>query len=134
MTQPPRNSLPAVISRELSNAQASRPASVGILDELAGHGFSEPELFDFVVPRRTLARRRQAGGELSPEESDRAVRLARLTEMAERIFGDPAKAHRWMRKPSPMLEGSIPLALMKTETGAHLVEQALYRIEYGMFA
>ena len=24
--------------------------------------------------------------------------------------------------------------LMKTETGAHLVEQTLYRIEYGMLA
>lgn len=123
-----------VVNRELANAQASKPAGVGILDELAGHGFSEPELNEFVVPRRTLARRRRAGGTLSPEESDRAVRLARITAMAERIFGDDAKAHRWLRKPSPMLEGSVPLALLQSETGAHLVEQALYRIEYGMFA
>jgi putative toxin-antitoxin system antitoxin component (TIGR02293 family) len=129
-----RKSLPAVVDRELANAQASKPASIGILDELAGHGFSEPELFELVVPRRTLARRRQSGGKLSPEESDRAVRLARLTALAERIFGDDEKTHRWMRKPSPMLEGSTPLALLQSETGAHLVEQALYRIEYGMFA
>jgi putative toxin-antitoxin system antitoxin component (TIGR02293 family) len=134
MAQISRKSLPAVISRELANAQASKPASVEILDELAGHGFSEPELFDFVVPRRTLARRRQAGGKLSVDESDRAVRLARLTEMAERIFGDPEKAHRWMRKPSRTLDGCGSAALMKSETGAHLVEQTLYRIEYGMLA
>jgi len=81
-----------------------------------------------------LARRKQAGGSLSPEESDRAVRLARLTALAERIFGDEEKAYRWLRKPSPMLEGSPPIALMQTETGGQLVEQALYRIEYGMFA
>jgi len=129
-----RKSLPAVVDRELANAQASKLTNVGILDELAGHGFSEPELFELVVPRRTLARRRQSGGKLSPEESDRAVRLARLTALAERIFGDDEKAHRWMRKPSPMLEGSTPLALLQSETGAHLVEQTLYRIEYGMFA
>jgi putative toxin-antitoxin system antitoxin component (TIGR02293 family) len=129
-----RKSLPAVVDRELANAQASKPASTAILDELAGHGFSEPELFELVVPRRTLARRRQSGGKLSPEESDRAVRLARLTALAERIFGDDEKAHRWLRKPSRTMAGAVPMDLMKTETGAHLVEQTLYRIEYGMLA
>lgn len=129
-----RSSLPKVVRRELSNAQASESASTGIIDELADHGFSEAELFDLVVPRRTLARRRQTGERLSPEESDRAVRLARLTAMAERVFGDDEKAHRWLRKPSRSLAGAVPLALMKTETGAHLVEQTLHRIDYGMLA
>jgi putative toxin-antitoxin system antitoxin component (TIGR02293 family) len=129
-----RISLPKVVRRELSNAQASASASTGIIDELADHGFSEAELFDLVVPRRTLARRRQTGERLSPEESDRAVRLARLTAMAERVFGDDEKAHRWLRKPSRSLAGAVPLALMKTETGAHLVEQTLHRIDYGMLA
>jgi len=134
MAQSSPRPLHKIVQRDLANAQGAKPASVGILDELAGHGYSEPELTEFVVPRRTLARRKQAGGKLSAEESDRAVRLARITEMAERIFGDKEKAHRWLRKPSPMVEGAVPLALLKTETGAHLVEQALYRIEYGMFA
>ena len=94
-------SLPDIVQRELANAQASGSASVGILDELAMHGFSENELFELIVPRRTLARRRQAGGKLSPDESDRAVRLARLTEMAERIFGDEQKAHRLAAQAEP---------------------------------
>jgi putative toxin-antitoxin system antitoxin component (TIGR02293 family) len=128
-----RASLPELVSRELSNALASEPARVAILDELEAHGFTSDELFDLVIPRRTLGRRRQTG-QLSPEESDRAVRLARITEHAERVFGDAAKAHRWLRKPSPMLEGSVPLTLLKSETGAHLVEKALHRIDFGMFA
>jgi len=126
-------SLPNIVSRELSNARTAQPANVAILDELMAHGFTSEELFDLVVPRRTLGRRRQAG-QLSPEESDRAVRLARITAHAERVFGDPAKAHRWLRKPSPMIEGSVPLALLRSETGAHVVEKTLHRIDYGMFA
>jgi putative toxin-antitoxin system antitoxin component (TIGR02293 family) len=71
---------------------------------------------------------------LSSEETDRAVRLARVTALAERVFGDETKAHRWLRKPSPMLGEATPLKLLATETGAQLVEQALHRIDYGMFA
>jgi putative toxin-antitoxin system antitoxin component (TIGR02293 family) len=123
-----------VIERELKNAAAARGANVGILDELAAHGFGRDELFEFVVPRRTLERRLQANQPLTLEESGRAFRLARLTALAERVFGDETKAHRWMRKPSRMLEGSTPLSFLKTETGAHMVEQALHRIDYGMFA
>jgi putative toxin-antitoxin system antitoxin component (TIGR02293 family) len=126
--------LNVVLERELRNAAAHRSASLSILDELLAHGFSRAEISDLVVPSRTLARRRNMGDRLSPEESDRAVRVARITALAERVFGEPAKAHRWLRKSSPMLAAESPLALLRTETGAHLVEQALHRIDYGMFA
>jgi putative toxin-antitoxin system antitoxin component (TIGR02293 family) len=122
------------VERELRNAAVHRSANLSILDELSAHGFSRVEISDLVVPTRTLARRRHAGDRLSPEESDRAVRLARIAALAERVFGEPAKAHRWLRKSSPMLGSETPLALLRTETGAHLVEQALHRIDYGMFA
>jgi putative toxin-antitoxin system antitoxin component (TIGR02293 family) len=121
-------SLEAILQREYRNSIDKTGADVAILDELAAHGFN------LVVPRRTFARRLKAGARLSPEETDRAVRLARVTAHAERVFGDRTKAHRWMRKPSPMLDGATPLVLLKTETGAQLVEQTLHRIDYGMFA
>jgi putative toxin-antitoxin system antitoxin component (TIGR02293 family) len=129
-----RQSLGEVVQREFRNTIANTAASVSILDELRSHGFSREEISELVVPRRTLARRRQSGELLSREESDRAVRLARITELAERVFGDDTKAHRWLRKRSPMLEGAIPLDLLKSETGAQLVEQTLHGIDYGMFA
>jgi putative toxin-antitoxin system antitoxin component (TIGR02293 family) len=127
-------SLEAILQREYRNSIDKTGADVAILDELAAHGFNHEELFELVVPRRTFARRLKAGARLSPEETDRAVRLARVTAHAERVFGDRTKAHRWMRKPSPMLDGATPLVLLKTETGAQLVEQTLHRIDYGMFA
>jgi putative toxin-antitoxin system antitoxin component (TIGR02293 family) len=129
-----QGSLSDLVQREISRARTDTGSEVEILDELLAHGFSRTEIFDFVVPRRTLARRRQSGQPLSLEESDRAVRLARLTAMAERVFGNDTKAHRWLRKPSPMLDGSTPLALLKSETGAQLVEQVLHRIDHGIFA
>ncbi len=129
-----QQSLADIVQREIGRASSGDRAEFSILDNLLAHGFSREELFDLVVPRRTFARRRQANERLSAEESDRAVRLARLTAMAERVFGDEEKAHRWMRKPSPMLEGATPLALLRSETSAQLVEEALHRIDYGMFA
>lgn len=127
-------SLDAVVNREVTNAQSATGAETEILDELLAHGFTREELFELVVPRRTLARRRLAGERLSPEESDRAVRLARITAHAERVFGDAEKAHGWLREPSRTLGGTAPLNLLRTETGAHLVEQTLHRIDYGMLA
>lgn len=127
-------SLDAVVGREIVNAQHAAGARTEILDELLAHGFSREELFDLVVPRRTLARRRHSGERLSPEESDRAVRLARIAAHAERVFGDDEKAHGWLREPSRTLGGAVPLSLLRTETGAHLVEQTLHRIDYGMLA
>jgi len=123
-----------VVHHALDGALAGNRTDFAILDELLQHGFSREEIFDLVVTRRTFARRKQANDPLSSEETDRAVRLARITAHAERVFGDDEKAHRWLRKPSRTLEGTAPLSLLKSETGAHLVEQTLYRIEFGMLA
>lgn len=125
-------SLQEIVQRELAKQQTGDAGSTEILEELAAHGFGMSELFDIVVPRRTLARRRQAGDRLAPDEAGRAVRLARIGALAERVFGDPAKAHRWLRKPNRALAGAVPLTLLKTETGAYSVEQTLHQIDYGM--
>ncbi|MDD5036947.1 MAG: hypothetical protein PHE55_19650 [Methylococcaceae bacterium] len=52
-----------------------------------------------VLPPRTLAHRRAKGQFLSPDESDRALRVARLVALAEGVFGDREKALCWLRKP-----------------------------------
>jgi putative toxin-antitoxin system antitoxin component (TIGR02293 family) len=126
--------LDEIVQREINRAAGGARTDASILDELVSHGFTQAEVLDLVVPRRTLARRRRAGGQLASEESDRAVRLARVAALAERVFGDAAKAQRWLRKPSPMLDGQPPIGLLRTETGAQVVEQALHRIDYGMLA
>lgn len=104
------------------------------LDELHRHGFSDDEVFDLVIPRRTLARRRVEGDLLTVEETDKALRLMRIATQAEKVFGENAKAYRWLRKPKRELSGETPIAFLASESGARLVEEMLYRIEHGIFA
>jgi putative toxin-antitoxin system antitoxin component (TIGR02293 family) len=78
------------------------------------------------TPRRRVSR---------PERNaERAIRLARMVELAEQIFGDTAKAHRWLRKPKRALGDVTPLASLATEAGTRRVEQMLYRIDSGVLS
>jgi putative toxin-antitoxin system antitoxin component (TIGR02293 family) len=97
-----------------------------------GRRFSDEELHAVVIPKRTLARRARAGEALTPEETDRALRLARIAIEADRVFGGGDKASRWLRKPNRALGDQPPLALLETETGTRIVDELLIRIEHGM--
>jgi putative toxin-antitoxin system antitoxin component (TIGR02293 family) len=107
---------------------------VDVIDGLRRSGLSDDELYVLVVPRRTLSHRRTRREALSQDESDRAVRLARLTALAEHVFGEPERSHRWLRGGKRQFRGRTPLQLMATETGARLVEELLHRIDEGMAA
>lgn len=80
----------------------------------------------------TVARRRKEEV-LKPEESDRLYRLARVTEMAERVLEDPIKARDWLKTKNRALGGVTPFSLLDTEPGVDLVETTLNRIEYGVY-
>jgi putative toxin-antitoxin system antitoxin component (TIGR02293 family) len=90
------------------------------------------EAESLVIPRRTLAHRRQKGQRLSEEESDRLVRIARISAIVEETLQDRDKAHRWLRKPNRALGGSVPLELLSTGEGASLVEDVLGQIAHGI--
>ena len=97
-------------------------------------GLSAAEVYQLVVPRRTLAHRIAKRQPLSRDESDNAVRVARIATMAERAFRDAGKAWRWLRKPKRRFEGKAPMEMLATETGARLVEETILPFEYGMMA
>ena len=122
--------IPAEGRPQAAAVRATPPA----LRSLEARGYSQDEIFALVVPKRTFARRVKRGEPLTVEETDRAVRLARVAELAERIFGDKGKAHRWLRKPKRALSHATPLAYLASEAGARLVEDMLYRIDSGFFA
>jgi putative toxin-antitoxin system antitoxin component (TIGR02293 family) len=107
---------------------------VGITERLKQKGVTTEEVFRIVAPRRTLDRRKAEGGKLSLAESDRALRVERIAEHAERVFGNPEKAQRWLRKPNRALDGAIPMDLLASETGAHRVDEVLHRIDFGMYS
>jgi putative toxin-antitoxin system antitoxin component (TIGR02293 family) len=71
---------------------------------------------------------------LSPEESDRTMRLARVMAHAEETFGDTERAGHWLQTKNLALGGEVPLDLLDTDAGSKEVEAILYRIDYGMFS
>jgi len=84
------------------------------------------------ISRSTL-QRRKAAGRLSPDESDKVMRLSRLLEHATNVFGDIEKARAWLKFPQRGLGGAVPLDYAETEVGAREVDDLLGRIEYSVY-
>ena len=108
--------------------------ATGAIERLLQSGLTDHEIYSLIVPRRTLTHRRARHEALSREESDRAVRLARIAALGEQVFGDSERAWHWLRATKRQFKGRSPLQLTATEAGARLVEELLYRIDEGMAA
>jgi putative toxin-antitoxin system antitoxin component (TIGR02293 family) len=91
------------------------------------------ELDQIVLPRKTLAHRRKLGS-LTPEQSDRLMRVTRLVAAAEETFGSQSKAASWLRRPTTALANQRPLDLMDTDEGGREVDALLGRISHGIAA
>ena len=108
--------------------------SVELVDGVLADGrLTAAELDRLALPRKTLAHRRTLG-RLTPEQSDRLVRILRVIEQAEQTFADVAKARIWLRRPTTALGDHAPLDLLDTDIGAREVEILLGRIEHGIAA
>jgi putative toxin-antitoxin system antitoxin component (TIGR02293 family) len=94
-------------------------------------GLSDSDLSE-VIPRRTLTNLKSVGT-LSPEQSDRIARMAGVTAHAQRVFQERGAALEWLRSPNPALGQETPLRMMRTGSGAALVDSVLTRIEYGVY-
>jgi|ERR1700734_955454 putative toxin-antitoxin system antitoxin component (TIGR02293 family) len=82
------------------------------------------------INERTAQRRRERGA-LSPEESDRVARIARVSQRAIDSLGDENRAREWLKRPNRALQDAAPLDLLSTDGGCELVTDELGRIEYG---
>lgn len=86
------------------------------------------------IPERTLARRK-AAGKLTPEESERLLRISTVFEHAVDLFeGDVAAAVRWLTTPKSAFDRQSPLVYARTELGAREVENLIGRLEHGVFS
>jgi putative toxin-antitoxin system antitoxin component (TIGR02293 family) len=83
------------------------------------------------VSQRTI-KRRLRDGRFHPDESERLMRVAKLTERASGVFGDLESAREWLKSPQFALGGEIPLEYADTEPGAQVVEDVLGRLEQGI--
>jgi putative toxin-antitoxin system antitoxin component (TIGR02293 family) len=84
------------------------------------------------IPDRTLDRRLKHGV-LSPEESDRLARVAKILQRAHEVFGNAEKARSWMNTRLAAFDGETPLQRADTSLGASQVEDVLGRIDYGVY-
>jgi putative toxin-antitoxin system antitoxin component (TIGR02293 family) len=101
---------------------------------VAASGLRMADVYDVVIPARTLKHRKARKQALSADESDKLARLIRTWDRAVRVVGDPPKALYWLNKPLRRFEGRTPLHMLRTEFGARLVEEMLGQMDYGMFA
>ena len=99
---------------------AQERIDVYVIDRLSAQGLKADELA-FIIPRRTLTHRRQQHERLSTEESDRAIRLARIIAQANTAFGSAEKAMRWLRNPQTRFTGRNALEMASLLASGDLV-------------
>lgn len=124
-----------IIHHSLDLVKAVRDGlPVGTVQHMLDTGrLTAGEVDRIVLPRKTLANRRKAGS-LTPEQSDRLLRVARIMAFAEETFGSQPKAAAWLRRPTSVLDNERPLELLDTDEGAREVETLLGRIAHGIAA
>lgn len=132
-----RRTLRRSVSSELQLARMVREglpsqALDHVLAELTPGTATQAEVYGVVGSARTLQRKRTAGTRLSPDESDRLARLARILARAEDVLGASDKARRWLGRSNFALGGVKPLVLLDSDAGALVVEQLLGHIEHGI--
>jgi len=91
---------------------------------------------ELVAPETTLRRRLQDNKPLTTDETERMIRIARITSLAEALFEDKDAAHAWLSTPAQYLRNEpaiSPIALSSTDPGARLVESMILRTEHGLF-
>jgi putative toxin-antitoxin system antitoxin component (TIGR02293 family) len=101
---------------------------------LEGGLLTPDELYQLVIPRRTLDRRLESHQRLTVVESDRLLRAARVIVRAIEALGNGDKASTWLRTPNRSLRGEVPISLLETDLGAKMVERVLGRIEHGVYS
>jgi putative toxin-antitoxin system antitoxin component (TIGR02293 family) len=128
-------SKPLMTTLHLSLSRVEEGVPVATMTEFAEtSGLPLKDLYDVVIPARTLKHRRARREPLSRDESDKLARLVRTYDRTVAVFGNADKARMWLEEPKRRFEDRSPLDMLRTETGARLVEELLIQIDEGMFA
>jgi putative toxin-antitoxin system antitoxin component (TIGR02293 family) len=103
------------------------------IESLKDQGLTFTEISDIVISPRTLKHRKSRKEKLSSVETDRVLRVARIVEMADRVFGSRVKALLWLRSADDRLDNRTPMQLLANESGGRLVESMLWQIDEGIY-
>lgn len=98
------------------------------------------------ISRSTLGRKKQGGGKLTAEQSERLVSLAKLAGQVETIVarsGDPEAAgdfdaaawlEDWLSHPNPALGNALPATYLDTHEGRDVLSRLIAQMETGAYA
>ena len=103
-----------------------------VLEETAAAlGISKSALMKAAgIPVSTAGAQQRSGKPLSPEDSEKILRILRVARRAEEVFGDQDRGREWLTSDVPAL-GRRPLDLLDTQDGYELVIDELGRIVFG---
>jgi putative toxin-antitoxin system antitoxin component (TIGR02293 family) len=119
----------------LSWRDIERGVPITLLEEFSAYsGFAMKDLLDVVIPARTLKHRRQRQEPLNLDESDRLARVARIYELAVKVYGDRDDARKWLSGQKRRFDGKTALSMLRTEAGEYAVQDFLIQIDEGYFA
>jgi putative toxin-antitoxin system antitoxin component (TIGR02293 family) len=128
-----RSPLIASLHLDLQAVESGVPVAT-MANFVAASGLEMRDLYDIVIPARTLKHRKSRKEPLTADESDKLARLIRIYDHAVKVLGDRDKALHWLNKPLRRFAGRTPLHMLRTEFGARMVEEMLGQTDYGMFA
>ncbi|MDD2765917.1 MAG: DUF2384 domain-containing protein [Opitutaceae bacterium] len=83
------------------------------------------------IAQRTINRRYKLHRVLSADASEKIVRIARIRNLARKLFTEDAAIYQWLNTPAPALDGSRPIDLLDTDVGVRDVEALIQGILFG---
>jgi putative toxin-antitoxin system antitoxin component (TIGR02293 family) len=114
-------------------AAIRRGVGARVVDEMVDY-LGVPKTVIFAVlhtPESTAHRLIKDNRNLDAAASERVVRVADITRMAEETFGGRQAATQWLKTANVGLGGATPLSLLDTEPGAREVRRILSAIDHG---
>jgi putative toxin-antitoxin system antitoxin component (TIGR02293 family) len=118
---------------DLETVEAGVPTTT-MAEFVSASGMQLKDIYEVVIPARTLKHRKARKEPLTSDESDKLVRLIRVYDQAVRVLGEKEKALYWLNEPKKRFEGRTPIHMLRTDLGGRMVEEMLGQIYYGMFA
>jgi putative toxin-antitoxin system antitoxin component (TIGR02293 family) len=114
--------------------EIERGLPLSTLEEFSAYsGIAVKELLEVVIPPRTLKHRRQKNESFSVIEADRLARVARMYELAVKVYGDREDGRKWLCGRKRRFDGKTALEMLDTQIGEHAVAEALIQLDEGMF-
>jgi putative toxin-antitoxin system antitoxin component (TIGR02293 family) len=118
---------------DLETVEAGVPVPT-LTNFVAASGIEFKDIYEIVIPARTLKHRKARKEPLTAGESDRLVRLIRVYDQAVRVFGDKEKALYWLGEAKRRFDGRTAIQMLRTDLSGRMVEEMLGQIYDGMFA